>query len=200
MSSVLDVARYIVQLGGEHTVDGEYDLTPEAPEACLLCQGAHLAFYGKPLFPKPIEAWKHGPVCPSLYRALKPAGIHPVFELDAKDSLSESEKQLIADVCREYGRFAAWKLQDMTRKEAPWAAARINGTISQESMKTFLNRRTPSRAARSEGMNQDTVKEKLQSIHESPIEYAVMFSGKKSKRVNGSYKRATFVDAEGKQN
>jgi hypothetical protein len=27
-----------------------------------------------------------------------------------------------------------------------------------------------------------------------------MFSGKKSKRVNGSYKRATFVDAEGKQN
>jgi hypothetical protein len=58
-------------------------------------------------------------------------------------------------------------------------------------------------------MNQDTVKEKLQSIHESPIEYAALFSGKKSKRVNGFYKPLTkeivindknFVDAEGKQN
>jgi hypothetical protein len=58
-------------------------------------------------------------------------------------------------------------------------------------------------------MNQDTVKEKLQSIHESPIEYAVMFSMKKSKMVNGLYKFVTkeivihnknFVDDEGKQN
>ncbi|MDR1325091.1 MAG: DUF4065 domain-containing protein [Treponema sp.] len=31
------------------------------------CQGAHLAFHGKPLFPEPIEAWECGPVCPPLY-------------------------------------------------------------------------------------------------------------------------------------
>jgi hypothetical protein len=37
-------------------------------------------------------------------------------------------------------------------------------------------------------MNQDTVKEKLQSIYESPIDYVVIFSGKKSKKVNGLYK------------
>jgi len=58
-------------------------------------------------------------------------------------------------------------------------------------------------------MNQDTVKEKLQSIHESPIDYVVIFSGKKSKKVNGLYKPLTkeiiihnknFVDGDGKQN
>lgn len=58
-------------------------------------------------------------------------------------------------------------------------------------------------------MNQDTVKEKLKSIHESPIDYVVIFSGKKSKKVNGFYKPLTkeiiihnknFVDESGKQN
>jgi hypothetical protein len=58
-------------------------------------------------------------------------------------------------------------------------------------------------------MNQDTVKEKLQSIHESPLEYKVIFSGKKSKRVNGLYRsihreiiihNRNFDNDEGKQN
>ena len=58
-------------------------------------------------------------------------------------------------------------------------------------------------------MNHDTVKETLQSIHESPIEYTVFFSGKKRKTVNGFYKPLTkeivihdknFVDDAGKNN
>jgi hypothetical protein len=58
-------------------------------------------------------------------------------------------------------------------------------------------------------MDQDTVKEKLQSIHESPIDYVVIFSGKKSAKVNGLYNplskeivihNRNFVDVEGQQN
>jgi hypothetical protein len=37
-------------------------------------------------------------------------------------------------------------------------------------------------------MNQDQVKEKLKSIHQSPVDYKVIFSGKKSARVNGFYR------------
>jgi len=59
-------------------------------------------------------------------------------------------------------------------------------------------------------MNQDQVKEKLQAIHESPVAYTLVFSGKKSKRVNGLYKPLTaeivihnkndsFVDKNGGQ-
>jgi hypothetical protein len=55
-------------------------------------------------------------------------------------------------------------------------------------------------------MNQEQVHAKLRSIHEPPIDYAVIFSGKKSKRVNGFYNPLTkeiaihnknFVDDEG---
>lgn len=37
-------------------------------------------------------------------------------------------------------------------------------------------------------MNQDQVKEQLQNLYESTTEYVVIFSGKKSNRVNGLYK------------
>jgi hypothetical protein len=61
-------------------------------------------------------------------------------------------------------------------------------------------------------MNQDAVKELLQKLHESPAEYDVIFSGKKSKKVNGHYKfcmaktpeiiihNRNFVDGEGNLN
>jgi hypothetical protein len=61
-------------------------------------------------------------------------------------------------------------------------------------------------------MNQNMVKEVLQKLHESPAEYNVIFSGKKSKKVNGLYKygmdktpviiihNRNFVDDEGNQN
>jgi len=37
-------------------------------------------------------------------------------------------------------------------------------------------------------MNQDTVKEKLLAIEDAPLEFTLVFSGKKSKKVNGLYK------------
>jgi uncharacterized phage-associated protein len=142
MSNVLDVASYIIQLGRENADEGEYDLTPmKIQKLVYYCQGYHLALYDKPLFPEPIEAWKYGPVCPPLYRVLKPSGSNPVFEIDAEYSLSEAEKQLIADVYWQYGQFAAWKLRDMTHKETPWAMVQRNGTISSESMANFFDKR-----------------------------------------------------------
>ena len=40
-------------------------------------------------------------------------------------------------------------------------------------------------------MNQDTVKEKLLAIEDAPLEFSLVFSGKKSKKVNGLYKPNT---------
>jgi hypothetical protein len=57
-------------------------------------------------------------------------------------------------------------------------------------------------------MNQDMVKEQLQKLHDSPVEYSVIFSGKKSKKANGLYKPDTkeiiihnrnFLDDNGEQ-
>lgn len=58
-------------------------------------------------------------------------------------------------------------------------------------------------------MNQDQVKEKLQNLYESTIDYVLIFSGKKSNKVNGLYKsdskeiiihNRNFVDKNGSQN
>jgi len=40
-------------------------------------------------------------------------------------------------------------------------------------------------------MNQETVKKKLLSIEDTPLEFTLIFSGKKSKKVNGLYKPST---------
>ena len=40
-------------------------------------------------------------------------------------------------------------------------------------------------------MNQEMVKAQLQKLHDSPIDYTLIFSGKKSDRVNGLYKADT---------
>jgi hypothetical protein len=40
-------------------------------------------------------------------------------------------------------------------------------------------------------MNQDTVKQKLLSIEDAPLEFSLIYSGKKSKKVNGLYKPAS---------
>ena len=40
-------------------------------------------------------------------------------------------------------------------------------------------------------MNKDNVKEKLLMIEDAPLEFSLVFSGKKSKKVNGLYKPAT---------
>jgi hypothetical protein len=58
-------------------------------------------------------------------------------------------------------------------------------------------------------MDQEDVKEKLRAVYESFVDYTVIFSGKKSDKVNGLYKPGTkeiiihnknFVDGEGRQN
>ncbi|MCL2277078.1 MAG: hypothetical protein FWC21_04205 [Treponema sp.] len=40
-------------------------------------------------------------------------------------------------------------------------------------------------------MNKDAIKEKLLKIEDAPLEFSLVFSGKKSKKVNGLYKPAT---------
>ncbi|MDR1231049.1 MAG: hypothetical protein LBK61_06585 [Spirochaetaceae bacterium] len=58
-------------------------------------------------------------------------------------------------------------------------------------------------------MNQEQVKEKLESVHKSPVDYTVIFSGKKSQRVNGLYRpmareiiihNKNFENEDGSQN
>lgn len=88
-------------------------------------QAWHLANFNKPIFREEMEAWKHGPVAPSLWRAYSdqrwnalpvPSGKGVPFDGDLDSFLNA-----ILDT---YGKYEAKYLEDLTHKENPWKQTR----------------------------------------------------------------------------
>lgn len=79
---------------------------------------------GRPLFNEEIEAWKHGPIIPSVYRAYKQYGDEAIpapEDTEFLNKFSDEESQLLLDVAREYGCLSTWKLRtDSHGKDEPW--------------------------------------------------------------------------------
>ena len=91
------------------------------------CQAWYLAFYDKPLFDEPIQAWAHGPVVPVLWHRFKHYGwqaidpeklaTNPLAELD------ERARDMIDEVWATYGSLSGSELRRLTHKEPPWKDA-----------------------------------------------------------------------------
>lgn len=109
-------------------------------------QGFSLALSGgkQPMFGDTIEAWKHGPIVPAVWKAYKDYGGAPLPLPDGFDpskGLKDGEQALLNDVWNAYGQFSAWKLRNMTHEESPWRNAYepdANETISQQSMREYF--------------------------------------------------------------
>jgi uncharacterized phage-associated protein len=97
--------------------------------------GWHLAITGRPLIDEPVEAWKYGPVIPSVYHEFKSYGREeidfPAFQLAGLNAekyvpqipRDDSETLAILDrVWQLYGRLSGPKLSAMTHQpDTPWA-------------------------------------------------------------------------------
>ena len=142
MPSVHDVAHYFLSLSDP--AEGDAITHLKLQKLVYYAQGFHLALYDKPLFDEAIEAWRHGPVVPALYREFRDFGdsvIPRVTEFDADTVLTREQQGLLDEVNEVYGQFSGWKLRDMTHQEAPWkdADARgTNATITHEALKDFF--------------------------------------------------------------
>lgn len=104
--------------------------------------GIHISLYNERLFDEPIQAWRLGPVVPSVYREFKAFGSSPIGsnsrarimedftgiittpDLLSLDSQENAEKSL-AIACVAYGNQKAWKLVDITHKEQTSAWAKV---------------------------------------------------------------------------
>jgi uncharacterized phage-associated protein len=142
MTSVVNIANYILQIAKRDTEEEEYELISHMKLQKLIyyCQGFNLAFYDTPLFPEPIEAWKHGPVCPNLYHELKYCGSAPVSVIGSyEDRLTGNEKELIEQVYAKYGQYSAGKLSAMTHQEFPWKHTPNNATIPLEVLRQYFS-------------------------------------------------------------
>jgi len=142
MADVIDVANYILEISQEGFSDGECELISnmKLQKLVYFCQGYFLALYGRQLFPDPIEAWEHGPVCPKLYRLFKPYGSSPLTtSIDPQRiRLEDYEKRLIDMVYGSYGQYSASKLRNITHEKGPWNATAQNAVISHEIMLEYF--------------------------------------------------------------
>lgn len=104
-------------------------LTPmQLIKLSYIAHGFSLAILKRPLLDESVEAWKYGPVIPSLYKRLKKYGSGPVVDAvsawsfrDA-EKLDEEDRQLIDMVFDKYGKFTGVQLSHLThRPGTPWA-------------------------------------------------------------------------------
>lgn len=136
-----DIANYFLSLPNEEVGDSISNL--KLQKLCYYAQGFHLAITGKPLFDDDIEAWQHGPVIPSLYRAYKKfgsSGIPQVEKLNL-DLYPAKTAELLNEIYKVYGQFSAWKLREITHDEPPWKEAFEKGatTISHKALKEYFS-------------------------------------------------------------
>lgn len=116
------------------------NITPlKMQKLVYFAHGWHLAITGRPLLTEPIQAWKFGPVIPTLYQEFKEYGADPipfpatayvagqgqvVVRLEHEGTPEEVQvaRQIIERVWREYGKYTAAQLTTFTHSEdSPWA-------------------------------------------------------------------------------
>lgn len=95
--------------------------------------GWYLALTGKRLFSEPIQAWRHGPVIPSIYHEFKHYRSSPIEDYSTNFNLSTLEERvpqldstsdataILQRVWDIYKRFSGWSLRNKTHEtNTPW--------------------------------------------------------------------------------
>jgi uncharacterized phage-associated protein len=130
MATALDVATWF--LGNIDRSAGDSITHLKLQKLVYYAQAWSLTFLEKPLFDEDVQAWAHGPVAPSVYRAFAGEGWNalgvPDRTLDG--CFDEDQGALLAEVADVYGRFSGKQLENMTHAERPWREAR--GDLSDE--------------------------------------------------------------------
>jgi uncharacterized phage-associated protein len=122
MASATDVANFFIDVFKD-TDDPMTKL--RVMKMVYNAQGCCLARSGEPLFDEEIEAWKHGPVIPSIYRSLdsyKNDEIKRLLGKYSKEVFTSDQIKLLIDVAVKYGKYTTSTLIDMCHSPgSPWS-------------------------------------------------------------------------------
>lgn len=122
MYSVLTIADEILK----HAKRLERALTPmQLNKIAYISQGLSLAMLQRPMFSDRIEAWKYGPVIPTLYQATKKYGRAEIpanlIDKDSPDALDNDTQALLKEVVEKYSHLTGVQLSSLThRPGTPW--------------------------------------------------------------------------------
>jgi len=113
------------------------EITPmKMQKLVYIAHGWNLAIHGEPLIDEPVEAWRYGPVIPSLFHALRQYGASPIIKTTNGVALPDNDdtkemQELHDKVWEVYGKKTAIDLMRLTHaKGSPWSSVRDEGDSS----------------------------------------------------------------------
>lgn len=122
------VANRFIELA---TAQGRQMTPMQLIKLSYIAHGFSLAINQRPLLGESVEAWRYGPVIPSLYRKLKKYGsakvdrpLAPAIVGLRSESLDPDDSALIDAVFAKYGSLTGLQLSYLTHKKGtPWERA-----------------------------------------------------------------------------
>lgn len=135
--STQDIANYFLQKG-----ENDSTMTPmKLIKLVYIAHGWNLGLTGIPLVNEEAEAWKYGPVFPSLYKKYREhkdnkIKVEPIKELNIKDA---DDLSFLDKIWNFYSRFDGLQLSTKTHEpNTPWSEtwekAKQKDTISESSL------------------------------------------------------------------
>ncbi len=139
MEKALAIANHLIMLGVERGIP---PTQMKLQKLVYFAHGWHLALYDEPLVEETFQAWKYGPVIPSLYGTFRSWGITPINRAGAVPAVTVDDEinwlapiisagavdrlfpflKRIQDV---YGRWNGTQLSSLTHKpDTPWSQVR----------------------------------------------------------------------------
>ena len=109
-----------------------------------ISHGWMLGLYGRSLINEPAEAWRYGPVVPSIYYRYRSFRGDPITTepVDRSAEFDDEQRDVIQQVHSIYGTFTAMQLSALTHKpDTPWDTTRrqygIGAIIPNELIESY---------------------------------------------------------------
>lgn len=118
MANVFDAADFFISLANRSEEDFMTNL--KLNKLLYFAQGYHFVKTGRKLFENDIEAWQYGPVVSEVYHRYKVCGRNPITGVDdnySQEKFDDAEFETLLDVAREYGKYSASYLVELTHKK-----------------------------------------------------------------------------------
>lgn len=88
-----------------------------------------------------FQAWRHGPVSPTIYDQYKSYGRDPLPVPVPPFPFATDVETVLTEMLNVYGRLTAWQLREESHSEAPWMSSYQEGSnapIEKEDMRNYF--------------------------------------------------------------
>jgi uncharacterized phage-associated protein len=132
--SAIEVARWILREAADQCIAISH---MQLQKMLYYAQGYLLGMSGETLFNDAIEAWKHGPVVPSVYAEYKKYG-GKMIEPPSNVVIPEELRGVVSAIVDDKARMGAYQLSDATHAEPPYRETAIGQIITPEKMESHF--------------------------------------------------------------